>query len=856
MDPLLDESAGGRRTPASRVALGALGLFALGMVGARWLPIVPGVAWFALASGLCALAGVVRGDGSRRREGLVAAALGLALACVGAGVLATRAHEAGGATLGVVLAVEDPAARGRLVTLEGVVLGAPEAVEPARGALASFSWREPTTAMIVRTEVVIGNAGERVPVRGRVRVRLGERAEEVGVRAGDAVRLTGMFVPVRGPMNPGEADRRLVANQAGEAGTVFVPTAALIEPVGERGVLGRVEWSLRRGVSWVRSRAGAALGDRGGPEDRARAMLRALVLGERDASLSPVQRTFERVGIAHLLAISGFHLTVLAASFVVLLRVLGDFGRLEAWLVVAAIVLCVVVVPARAPIVRAAALAIGMVLGSGLGRRYDAGALLGWIGIGLLVWRPMDVFNLGFQLSVGLTLALVWFGARANAMLAPVRLRGVTGARAGWWSAVRASWGGRWVTGLLAATLVCWSVALPTILVQTGVVSAGGVVATVLVVPMILPTLWLGYAAAGIGIVWPEAGAPVATLAAVGAEWSQGIAGVIERVPGAWVMSPVVGTAWGAAATAWIVVLWSGCGRRAWMITLGLGVLGAWMAIEGRARARIDGEVRVDMLAVGDGTCVLVRSGDDAMLWDCGSTWLGVGERLVPGSVRALGVRKVRRAVISHANIDHFSGLLDAAVPLGIEEVIVSEAFLAEAARAGSPEAALMAGLGERGIRVRTTRAGESWTLGRARVEVIQSIEAERTNDRSLVVAISADTEAGMSAALLVGDLEDDGIEALRGLVGPRWECGKVEVMELPHHGSFRRSAEALVSELGPRVVMQSTGPMRLGDVRWAEAARGRRWWTTAADGWAWATIRSDGSVRTGAGREAWGNGQ
>lgn len=856
MDPLLDESAGARRSPASWVALGALGLFALGMVAARWLPIVPGAAWFALASGLCALAGVVRGDGSRSRDGLVAAALGFATACVGAGVLATRAHEAGGATLGVVLAIDDPAAHGRLVTLEGVVLGEPESVEPARGALASFSWREPTTAMVVRATAVIGNAGERVPVRGRVRVRVEERAGEVGVRAGDAIRLTGMFAPVRGPMNPGEADRRLVANQAGEAGTVFVPTPALIEPVDERGVLGRAESSLRRAAAWVRSRAGAALRNRTDAEDPPRAMLRALVLGERDASLSPVQRTFERIGIAHLLAISGFHLTVLAASFVVLLRVLGDFGRLEAWLVVAAIVLCVVVVPARAPIVRAAALAIGMVLGSGLGRRYDAGALLAWIGVALLVWRPMDVFNLGFQLSLGLTLALVWFGARANAVLAPVRLRGVTGARLGWWSAVRASWGGRRVTGLLAATLVCWSVALPTIVVQTGVASAGGVVATLLVVPMILPTLWLGYAAAGIGIAWPEAGAPVATLAAVGAEWSQAIAGVLERVPGAWVMSPVVGGAWGAAATAWVVLLWSGRGRRAWILALGVVVLGAWMVIEGRARARIDAEVRLDMLAVGDGTCVLVRSGDDAMLWDCGSTWLGVGERLVPGSVRALGVRKVRRAVISHANIDHYSGLLDAAPPLGIEEVIVSEAFLAEAARAGSPEAALVAGLGGRGIAVRTTRAGDAWTLGTARVRVIQSLDADRTNDRSLVVAISADTGAGRSAALLVGDLEDDGIEAVRGLVGPRWAWGKVEVMELPHHGSYRASSRELIEELDPRVVMQSTGPMRLGDVRWAEAARGRWWWTTAADGWSWATINSDGSVRTGTGREAEGNGQ
>ena len=71
----------------------------------------------------------------------------------------------------------------------------------------------------------------------------------------------------------------------------------------------------------------------------------------------------------------------------------------------------------------------------------------------------------------------------------------------------------------------------------------------------------------------------------------------------------------------------------------------------------------------------------------------------------------------------------------------------------------------------------------------------------------------------------------------------RADVLELPHHGSVHGAALEFVGAVGPRVVLQSTGPRRVGDARWDTLRAGRVWFTTASDGAAWAEIRGDGSV-------------
>ncbi|MBL0922826.1 MAG: MBL fold metallo-hydrolase, partial [Phycisphaerales bacterium] len=257
---------------------------------------------------------------------------------------------------------------------------------------------------------------------------------------------------------------------------------------------------------------------------------------------------------------------------------------------------------------------------------------------------------------------------------------------------------------------------------------------------------------------------------------------------------------------------------------------------------------RVDTLAVGDGTCHLVRSGRDAALWDCGGSAPGLGVRFIPGAVRALGAWKVRTVVISHPNLDHFFGLLDVIEPLGVRRVVVGEAFAsAAAARPSGPEATALASLLRLGVRVDLAGAGDVLALGGARLEFLGPLRGQvfdDANDASLVARLSVATSAGERRFLLTGDIERPGMRALlaRGV-----DVG-ADVLEAPHHGSAAGGApEFFIEAARPSVVVQSTGSGRVGDERWDGAKRGRVWWTTAADGAVWTSFGRDGEVRTGA---------
>lgn len=859
MEALADQAQvrndGPRR--GSRRSLIALSAVAAGMAAVLTVPGLdgaPGALWFAIAGLAGALAGLTR---QRVCAGLMIVSVGM----IGAGVAAVRVHRAGGMTLDRALAVDDPAIGWRLVRVEGVVVGPVERWSGWRGALARFVRTRDAWFVPMRVDRVWDDAsGSWVDARGRVRLAVGEAVE---VAAGDRVVVRGRFRPIRPAMNPGQTDPRRWAAQRGEAGSIGVPRASLVGLVrGERGLVSRAWWWVVGGVDRVRSRAGAMLGA-GDERDAGRGLLRALVLGQREVAMEPVRASFARVGLAHVLAISGFHIAVLAGMLVLVVRLLGERGGLGGLLVAVVLAGYLVVVPAHTPVVRAGVMVLALVGVEATGRRYDRLAVLGWIGVGLLVWRPMDVLGMGLQLSFGLTAALLW-------LMGPIadRVRGVRGGvafgaggvgvrpRMGVW---------RWIGGrarvLVLASALCWTLALPIVLGRIGVVSPLAVVLTVAVVPVVVVLLWGGYLALAIGLVLPGVSSAMGRVLGVVGDGVVAVVRAAEGTPGMVVRVPAVPWAWSACAAGVVVAGWwvwahrDGLAQRGRRWRWGVGIAGvvvaAWGVWAMRAHGRLDSDVavRIDMLAVGDGSCLIVRAGGgEAVLWDCGSSRADVGVALVPRAARALGVHRVRTAVVTHANLDHFVGLLDAAGPLGIERVLVGGLFV-DAARdePGGAEAALLAGLETRGIAVVRVAAGDVIGLGHTRaggaielrfVSPRAGWTPGRVNDASLVAVVVAD---GLRAAVLTGDVQDEAIGRL--LEQP--DLG-APVLELPHHGSYRASAGGLVGRVDPRAVLQSTGAGRVDDGRWASAMRGRWRGLTAIDGAVWAEVRTDSSVRTG----------
>lgn len=789
------------------------------------------VVWFAVSCGLVGV-GVLAGGWWR------GVCLVLALGGLMAGYAAVRTGVVAADRVDVLVGVDETPvlARVRGVVVEGAEFGEGrvEVWEP-------IMWAGVRGRCVVDVESVWDGA-EWVKASGLVRVMVG--GDESGLHVGDVVEIEGVMRGSGARRNVGDRDWTRWANMEGFAGRVSVIGGGSVEVVGRDG--GVVSW-IRRVRSVLRERAMVALGmdedadSAGRGEGAGSVVMGALLLGERAVGVGyerEVERGFARVGVGHVLAVSGFHVAVLAGMCVLLVRVVGMERvvggwvgmRVEALVVCGALLLMWVLVPVRVPMVRAMVL-IGVVMVSrGLGRRYDTMAVLGWVAVGLMMWRPMDVLSMGYQLSVGMTGLLVWMSRPRDERLSidgRCERKGLLG----------------WVWTAMKVNGACWFLALPVVMWHVGVVSLVGFVMAVVVALMAGVLMGAGYVQVLVGVVWPSAGAR--TLVVV--EWmAEMVAGFVGAVDG-WEWSSVrgvnLGVLWTIAATGviWLVLV------RARVVTkkrliVACGVLLVWGVAEYRARSYVDG-VRVEMVDVGDGSAHLVRSGGEAMLYDCGSLDYRLGgtmERVA----WARGVRRISTVIVSHDNVDHFNGLVDLVRGgVGFERVYIGSHMNENAGRGWN---ATRAELESRGVEVVVMGRGDSFVFGDALVSCVgggQQIEGGTVNDTSLVVRVDIRTSAGHRAVLMTGDIGARGVEGIDGGV-----MEGVVVMELPHHGSVSGSASALrsfVERVDPDVVLQSTGPERV-DGRWEDWKVGRAWYASAERGGAWVEIGIDGAVRSG----------
>lgn len=813
---------------------GVVGCLGLANAGIEIKPLV----WLA-AAGLCA---VIAALCSSRARGLARGMMLAALLALFGGLTATRVLHAHAAYLPTVMramTADEPRRAGVVISVEGVVLSTPRASPPPQGPLAQFLISMPATRTWVEMErVEIG--GSWCEGRGRL-LLVTQGLDAPRVTPGQRVRVLGVYAPPRERMNPGEPSRLRRAMHDGYAGVLETSSPELVERVADAsgmGLLIAMREAMRERARETLERATA------GADAESRALARALLLGEDDDPASAdIAQAFTRLGLSHVLSISGFHLTVMAMVTLYVLRLTGDRGWVEPALIALAVLVYTLIVPLEAPILRSALMVLALLATEATGRRYDRVCVLGLITLALIAWRPLDVLSLGFQLSVGLTAMLLWAGESMQWRLFGQPVLGLIEDKPTVFTRVLEG-----TKSAIAIGVMCWLVSLPVLMHTTGLVSPLGVLATLVVSPVIVLALWAGYISLALGSLAPWLALPagwVLTHATGSAAWA---ARFIDGVPLSSMRTPDPGVAWTLLVTTWLVVLarfghrW----RKRW-ITTGLAACALTYVVVIMTPWRMNHvALRVTALHVGDGTCMLLSTGDDAILWDC-KTAPRAG--ILPGivaAVRAQDIHRVRRVVITHPDIDHFAGLFEVIEPLGVREVLVPARFVQQATnQPGGAASVTLRELASRNVRVETLVAGDTVMLGDTRGTILAphaQASFENDNDHSFVMLLEAPTTAPQPGrVLLTGDIGPQAIEALLGAT----TLPVVDAMELPHHGSFNVAAPRLLEAAQPRVVMQSTGPRRLDDARWGDSRDRGAWLVTARDGAIDVKIDIDGTLRT-----------
>jgi competence protein ComEC len=143
------------------------------------------------------------------------------------------------------------------------------------------------------------------------------------------------------------------------------------------------------------------------PEPHA-AFLGGLLVGSRDTIPEDLTEAFRATGTSHLIALSGYNITIIASSVAVFFRLFfsGIFGEL---MVPALFVILFALMTGAAPsVVRASVLGVLVLLARRAGSPYKIKNALTFAGAAMVWWDPnVLVFDLGFQLSFLATIGLV-----------------------------------------------------------------------------------------------------------------------------------------------------------------------------------------------------------------------------------------------------------------------------------------------------------------------------------------------------------------------------------------------------------------------------------------------------------------
>ncbi|WP_337287962.1 DNA internalization-related competence protein ComEC/Rec2 [Candidatus Methylomirabilis sp.] len=623
-------------------------------------------------------------------------------------------------------------------------------------------------------------AGRQIEITGRARLTL--LRPEIVPAYGERIRGQFKLRRPRGYLNPGGFDYPLYLRGQGVTLEGWASKAAPIERRGTDEGSGPLSWAYTLRNRMIRA-VNSLL-----PPDQA-SLLAAVILGERSSIPREITEAFSGSGTYHILAISGLNVSLLAGVLFFLLKAIRVPLRLRALLSMGLITFYAILAGGSASVVRAAVMADVYLLGLVLDREADSLNTLALSALGLLLWQPLFLFDVGFQLTFVAT----------GAILVAVDRLPLTSLSTPW----------RWVATPLALSIAAFLGTAPILASTFYRISPIGILANLPIVPLSGLLTGAGMLFAILATVIPQSLGWFAVLIGWLIDLLVSLAGWFARLPLASVTifppSVPMTICYYLALGAWVMAAWQ---RRfrwpAYSATLILVIL---------ASARLlpvfqNGQVRMTVLDVGQGDgIVLELPGKRTILIDGGGLFddrFDIGEQVVVPFLLSRWIGHLDLVVLSHPHPDHLNGLQAvlrhftigqvwdsgqrAAMPsyLWFEETLrdkrIPHKILQDGYRTSEFAPVQIAVLHPSNPMLQGSKRGHFSDV----------------NSNSLVLSV----KYRKVAFLLPGDIEE---EAERLLLEQGVDL-QAQVLKVPHHGGRTSSSEPFLASVQPKIAVVSAG--------------------------------------------------
>ncbi|MFO7847746.1 MAG: DNA internalization-related competence protein ComEC/Rec2 [Balneolaceae bacterium] len=553
-----------------------------------------------------------------------------------------------------------------------------------------------------------------------------------------------------------------------------------IEKVKSASDASRINWILLR--QHVLSSIEKLFGEKRAP------LAKALFTGYKEELTPELKTRFSRAGLSHIMAVSGMHVGFVVAPFWLLIPWLWRlrYGKITGLILLTTLLfLYAGLTGFSASVSRASIMAWLLTYGKLYHKIRHSVNLLATAAIVMLVWRPSDLFNIGFQLSFSAVLVILLVMPESQKVV-PER--------------IRFDWRGSLATIVLISVIVQAGL-FPVLAHYFGEFSVIGPVANALVVPLLAVVVPVGLFCSIIGIYVPAAAGYPAGLIEWGIQWIEIVAGRLGGADQSFITVPEL-SPWifGVWIFAVLVVGSISLKMIRWKMGILLLISLNFFVADQFYLGDTHKELRVTVLDAGQGDAIHIRTPNgkqvlvDAGRWSPGGD---SGEDLILPYLKHTGAEKLDAVILSHPHADHIGGIRSLIGGIDIEMIYQSSysydsklynGFIEDAKRAQVPITQVSAG-----DILSVDPAIRLFVLGPERPGKILS----NPNNNSVVIRM----DYGKTSFLFTGDAEREQEQIVRKRYR---DMLNTDILKVGHHGSKTSSSKAFLDKVQPQVTVAS----------------------------------------------------
>lgn len=629
--------------------------------------------------------------------------------------------------------------------------------------------------MVLKVESIMME-GEKFKLSRKILVKLKGENKEFPSIIGKRIELYGTFLEPQKRRNPKMFDYNMYLKGRKIYGILYGDVNRM-KIIGEGDIS-----SLIRGANFVKYRIVQTVSNV--LPKREGGVFLGILLGDKEKLDIDVYQTFKKVGIAHVLAVSGLHVGII---YLYIQKLLNKFSVRIRTISLLAILSFYVIITGYAPsVLRAVSMTFVLILAPILNRRYDSLSAIASVGLIFLIINPFYLFALGFQLSFIATFTIILF---YKPILNKLKFRF------------------EFIQKALAVSLAAQIGIIPVVAYHFNYISLGAFIVNIPIVMIVGIIVPIGIIMVLIGFVSISLGSILGWIVSRLIRIMISLSMITEAIPfsNIEVISPCL---YFIFLYYIFFIIWMRADKEIKKLPIskrtGMSIVIGLYLIITFTLYLLPGKMEITFVDVGQGDCILIKTPmKKNILIDGGGSLqkeIDIGEKTVVPFLRKNGIGKIHIMILSHIHKDHIDGLIGVAHHLKVDNLIMgtdyyqSEDLKILKENCNNQKTKIHQCLKddeisiEKNIKIKILHPGKS----------LVASSGDDINNNSLIVLM----EYKGYNMLFTGDIEAEGErEILKS-----YPNLSVDLLKVAHHGSNSSSTDEFLELIKPTIAVIQVG--------------------------------------------------